>query len=189
MLYIIKSQLNPKENLTPQWYAIQYLLLVYINFSKRCIWTIVLFVINHGFVLLSRISLLNNTLDAAGHLSAPECRALLCAQQSIVFHFDILLHDTHLTHDNEYGYLTDSSNVNKATPFQARARSFGVKISRYERQMLAGEIPRAEFHGVRTYNRRSEQSVHGKRGLRVIRIRYSHATTKQPSLDLCENGH
>lgn len=42
------------------------------------------------------------------------------AQQSIVFHFDILLHDARLTHDNEYGYLTDSSKVNKATLFQAR---------------------------------------------------------------------
>lgn len=72
---------------------------------------------------------------------------LYSARQSIVFHFDILLHDGRLARDNEYGYLTGSSNVNKAASFQASARrSFGVKISRYEREADVGrEIPRAEF--------------------------------------------
>lgn len=48
--------------------------------------------------------------------------------------------------------------------------------------MLAGKF-REQFPGMRAYYRRSEQSVRGKRGLRVIRARYSHVTTKQPSLD------
>lgn len=75
-----------------------------------------------------------------------------------------------------YGYLTGSSNVNKATPFQARVRrSFGAKISRYERQMLAGKFREQSCNNLalRAYNRRSKQSVYGKCGLRVIRTRYS----------------
>lgn len=75
---------------------------------------------------------------------------LYSARQSIVFHFDIPLHAGRLARDNEYGYLTGSSNVNKAASFQASARrSFGVKISRYERQMLVGKFRERSFSSAR----------------------------------------
>lgn len=55
--------------------------------------------------------------------------------------------------------------------------------------MLAGKFRQRSYLALRAYNRRSEQSVHGKRGLRVIGIRYNRPTIKQPSLDLCENSY
>lgn len=39
--------------------------------------------------------------------------------------------------------------------------------------MLAGKFREQSYLALRAYNRRSKQSVHGKRGLRVIRTRYS----------------
>lgn len=92
-------------------------------------------------------------------------------------------------HDNEYRYLTGSSNVNKATPFQALARS-DPSLLKY-RVTRGGcwtrEIPRARSFLAAAQSVRAANAVYG-----VIRTRYGHITqTKRNASEytFCEDNH
>lgn len=136
-----------------------------------------------GFVWQLHFCLFDNAFDATEHL-APYSNATLCFPLSNRSFSISVSSYVCLALDNKYSYLTDS--FNKATPFRADPLVLKYRVTR-GRCWLENSV--SSFPSVRTYYRRSEQSVHGKRGLRVIRARYIHVTTKQPSLDQRKNGH